>query len=144
MSENPTLYDLFGPNLKHWERLVAEGELPTDEELVELVKANTGEPLPNWLLELVEKGILGELKRRPGRRKLNAASEMWFWVAKYRYRRILRWLTHRDRNIALRGWCLIRGKELLQVPPHELAARMVTARMLKHMSWRSFLNKVSS
>ena len=144
MSEKPTLYDLFGPSLKRWERLVSEGELPTKEQLAEIVEANASEPLPNWLIELVAKALRGELKQRAGRRKLHAVSEMSFRVAEFKYFRLLRLLKHRERTFGLDGRPLLQGHDWWQGPPHERAARMVTARWLKHMNWRSFLNKVSS
>jgi hypothetical protein len=144
VSENPSLYDLFGPSLKRWERLVSEGELPTLEQLAEIVEANAREPLPNWLIELVAKGLRGELKQRAGRPKQHAVYEMSFSVAALKYFRLLRWLKQRERTLGLRGWSPLQGQDWWQGPPHERAARMVTARWLKHMNWRSLLNKISS
>jgi hypothetical protein len=145
VSENPNLYDLFGPtSLKRWERLVSEGELPTNHQLAEIVEANAGDPLPGWLIELVAKGLRGELKQRAGRPKQNALSEMRFTVAKFQYSRVLRWLQKREQKYDLRGWSILRGQDWWQGAPHERAARIVTARWLRHMTWRTFLNKVSS
>ena len=145
MSENPNLYDLFGPaSLNRWERLVSEGEFPTNQQLAEIVEANAGDPLPSWLIELVAKGLRGELKQRAGRPKQNALSEMRFTVAKFQYSRVLRWLQKRAQKNDLRGWSILRGQDWWQGPPHERAARIVTARWLRHMTWRTFLNKLSS
>ena len=145
MSENPNLYDLFGPtSLKRWERLVSEGELPTNQELAEIVEANAGDPLPSWLIELVAKGLRGELKQRAGRPKQNALSEMRFTVAKFQYTRVLRWLQKRKQTIGLDGWSVLQRNGWWQGPPHERAARIVTARWLRHTTWRTFLNRVSS
>ena len=145
MSENPNLYDLFGPtSLNRWERLVSEGELPTNQQLAEIVEANAGDPLPGWLIELVAKGLRDELKQRAGRPKQNAHSEMRFTVAKFQYTRVLRWLQKREQTIGLRGWPILRGQEWWQGPPHERAARIVTARWLRHIYWKTFLNKLSS
>jgi hypothetical protein len=145
VSENPNLYDLFGPtSLKRWERLVSEGELPTNQQLAEIVEANAGHPLPSWLIELVAKGLRGELKQRAGRPKQSALSEMQFTVAKFQYSRVLQWLQKREQTYDLRGWSILRGQDWWQGAPHERAARIVTARWLRHMTWRTFLNKVSS
>jgi hypothetical protein len=145
VSENPNLYDLFGPtSLKRWERLVSEGELPTNQQLAEIVEANAGDPLPGWLIELVAKGLRGELKQRPGRPKPSTASNIEFAVAEYQYLRVLRWLQKRAQKCELGGWSILQGKDWWQGPPHERAARIVTARWLRHISWRTFLNRVSS
>jgi hypothetical protein len=145
VSKNPSLYDLFGPtSLARWERLVSEGELPTKQQLAEIIEANAGEPLPSWLIELVAKGLRGELKQRAGRRKQNGFSEMRFTVAEFQYSRLLRWLRKREHTIGLRGWSILQRNDWWQGPPHERAARIVTARWLRHMNWRTFLNKVSS
>jgi hypothetical protein len=145
VSENPNLYDLFGPtSLKRWECLVSEGELPTNQQLAEIVETNAGDPLPSWLIELVAKRLRGELKQRAGRPKQNTLSEMRFTVAKFQYTRVLRWLQKREQKYDLRGWSILRGQDWWQGPPHERAARIVTARWLRHMYWKSFLNKVSS
>ena len=145
MSENPSLYDLFGPtSLKSWERRVSEGELPTKQQLTEIVEATAGTPLPSWLIELVAKGLRGALKQRAGRPKQNALSEMRFTVARFQYSRVLRWLQKRAQKCELSGWSILRGQDWWQGPPHERAARIVTARWLRHMDWKTFLNKVSS
>jgi hypothetical protein len=145
VSENPSLYDLFGPtSLKRWERLVGEGELPTKQQLAEIIEANAGEPLPSWLIELVAKALRGELKQRAGRPKQNVLSEMRFTVAAFQYSRVLRWLQKREHIIGLGGWSILRQNDWWQGPPHERAARIVTAQWLRHMNWRTFLNKVSS
>jgi hypothetical protein len=145
VSENPNLYDLFGPtSLKRWERLVSEGELPTDQQLAEIVEANAGDPLPGWLIELVAKGLRGELKQRAGRPKQNALSKIQFSAAEYQYSRVLRWLQKREQTCGIGGWSILRGQDWWQGPPHERAARIVTAQWLRHISWRTFLNRLSS
>ena len=143
--ENSSLYDLFGPtSLRGWERRVSEGELPTKQQSAEIIEANAGEPLPSWFIELVAKGLRGELKQRAGRRKQDALSEMRFTVAEFQYFRVLRWLQKREHIIGLRGWSILQQNDWWHGPPHERAARIVTARWLRHMNWRTFLNKVSS
>jgi hypothetical protein len=145
VSENPNLYDLFGPtSLKRWERLISQGELPTNQQLAEIVEANAGTPLPSWLIELVAKGLRGELKQRPGRPKQSAISKIQFALAESRYSRVLRWLQKREQKCGPGGWSILRGQDWWQGPPHERAARIVTARWLRHMTWRTFLNKLSS
>jgi hypothetical protein len=111
--ENPSLYDLFdSTSLYRWKRLVSEGELPTKEQLAEIVGANAGEPLPPWLIELVLKGLRGELKQRPGRPKQDFFSECRFAAAQYEYPRVLRWLKHRDSTAGLRGGSRLPGKKM--------------------------------
>src|SRR6516225_2150347 len=120
VSENPNLYDLFGPtSLKRWERLVSEGVLPTNQQLAEIVEANGGTPLPSWLTELVAKGLRGKLKQRPGRPKRSAISKIQLALALDRYSRVLRWLQKREQKCGLRGWPILRGQEWWQGPPHE-------------------------
>jgi hypothetical protein len=46
--------------------------------------------------------------------------------------------------VGLVGWSVIREPHWWAGPPHQRAARIVTAQWLKHMSWGAFLNKISS
>jgi hypothetical protein len=145
VSENPSLYDLFDANsLIRWKRLVSEGKLPTSEELAEIIEANASEPLPPWFIELVAKDLRGKLKRRGGRPKQHPLLQMRFAVVQAEFSRLLRWLRKRERTMGLGGWSILQQNDWWQGPPHERAARMVTARWSRHMSWRSFLNRVSS
>jgi hypothetical protein len=60
------------------------------------------------------------------------------------YPRYLAWLQKRERSCGLVGWSVIREQHWWAGPPHQRAARIVTAQWLKHMSWGAFLNKISS
>ena len=145
MTENPSIFDLFcDTSLTRWERLIGEGELPSKEQLADILEANASKPLPAWLIELAAKGLRGELKGRGGRPKQDALSEIRFSVAASQYSRVHRWVQKRQQTIGLDGWSILRGKDWWQGPPHERAARIVTARWLRRISWRTFLNRLSS
>jgi hypothetical protein len=145
MSEPANLFDLFGPtSLQHWERLVGDGEVPSKLELADILEANSDKQLPAWFVEIVAKSLRGTLKKRPGRPKQSTLSQIRFEVAKYKYHRVLSWLQKRERSCGSKGLSILRGKVCWSGPPHERAAKMVTAKWLTHMDWRSFLNRVSS
>jgi hypothetical protein len=141
----PSLYDLYAPtSLLNLERSISEGKIPTGSELAAVLEANSETPLPPWFTAIVIKSLRGELKRRKGRPKASFLSEICFTIAKGKYPLYLAWLQKRERSYGLEGWSAVRGKDWWAGPPHERAARIVTARWLKHMSWRAFLNRPSS
>jgi hypothetical protein len=143
--EEPSLYNLYGPtSLLNLERSIGEGRIPTAAELADILEANSEEQLPPWFAEILVKSLRGELKRRRGPAKASYLSEIRFAIAKWKYPRYLAWLQKRERSSGLKGWSAMRGKDWWAGPPHERAARIVTARWLKHMTWRAFLNRVSS
>jgi hypothetical protein len=145
MSKLQSVYDLYGPtSLLNLENSIAEGKTPTAAELAAVLEANSEKPLPQWFLAMVVSGLRGELKKKRGRPKDSALSEIRFAIAQSKYRRYLAWLRKRERSFGLEGWPAIRGKDWWSGPPHERAARIVTARWLKHMSWRAFSNRRSS
>jgi hypothetical protein len=145
MSKPPSLYDLYGPTgLPKLERSIAEGKIPTAAELADVLEANSEEPLPPWFIATLVKSLRGELKRRRGRPKRNSLLEIRFLVAKWEYHRYLAWLQNRQRSSGLKGWSVVRGKDWWDGTPGERAAKIVTKRWLKHMSWRAFLNRLSS
>jgi hypothetical protein len=144
-AKTPSLYDLYGAtSLLNLERSIAEGKIPNAEELAAVLDANSERPLPDWFIALIVMGLRGELKKRRGRPKAGALSEIRIALAKEKYRRCLAWLQKRQNSSGLAGWSAVREKEWWTGPPHERAARIVTARWLKHMSWRSFSNLMSS
>ena len=141
----PSLYDLYGPtSLLDLERSVAEDNIPNGEELAAVLDANSEAQLPDWFVGLIVKSLRGELKKRRGRPKASALAEIRLALAKKKYRSYLTWLQKRQTSSGLKGWSAVRGKEWWAGPPHERAARLVTARWLRHMSWRAFANRVSS
>jgi hypothetical protein len=140
-----TIYDLYGPtSLLNLERSIAEGKTPTRPEIAAILEANSDEPLPPWFIAIVVKSLRGELKKRAGRPKESWLSEVRFAIAKWKYPIYVRWLQKRQARSGLNGWAAVRGKDWWTGPPHERAARIVTEQWLKHMSWRAFLNRLSS
>jgi hypothetical protein len=145
MTKLQSAYDLFGPtSLLNLERSIAEGRIPTAAELAAVLEANSEDPLPQWFLALVVTGLRGELKKKRGRPKESILSEISFVLAKAKYRRYLAWLRKREGSSGLEGWPAVRGKDWWTGPPHERAARIVTQRWVRQMSWRAFLNRLSS
>jgi hypothetical protein len=142
MPSRPSLFDLFGStSLMNLERRIAEGKIPTGEELAAVLEANSGEALPAWFSALIVKSLRGELKKKRGRpAKDDAISSIRFQLAMAKYHQYLAWLQKRERSVGLKGRKAVRD----QKPPHERAARLVTSRWLRHMHWQSFLNRVSS
>ena len=144
-AETPNLYDLYDPtSLIYLERSIGEGKIPNREELAAVLEANSERPLPPWFVATLIMSLRGELKKRPGRPKASAIAEIRFALANWKYPRYHVWLQKRQVSSGLKGWSAVRGKDWWAGPPHERAARIVTARWLKHMSWRAFLNRVSS
>ena len=146
MSSQPSLYDLFGStSLLNLERRLAEGQIPSAEELAAVLEANSAAPLPAWFSALIVKSLRGELKKKRGRPKdAELLSFVYFQIATAKYQHYLPRLQKRERSVGLKGWPAIRDKEWWSGPPHERAARMATARWLRHIDWKSFLNRVSS
>jgi hypothetical protein len=143
--ETPSLFDLYGPtSLLNLERSIADGKIPTAAELANVLDANSERPLPAWFIAILVKSLRGELKRRRGRPKDSYLSDTRFELAKWKYELYLGWLQKREASSGLEGWSAVRGKDWWTGSPHERASRIVTARWLKHMSWRAFLNRVSS
>ena len=147
MSSRPSLFDLFdSTSLLNLDWRIAEGQIPTSEELAAVLEANSAAPLPAWFSALVAKSLRGELKKKRGRPKDdNPLSSIRFQLAMALYHQYLPWLQKRERSVGLNGWPALRGKHWWAgSSPHERAARMATARWLRHIDWRSFLNRVSS
>jgi hypothetical protein len=146
MSEIQSVYELYGTTtLTNLERMLTEGRIPTAAELAAVLEANSEKPLPPWFVALLAKSLRGELHKKRGRPKatdfLAVAS---FAAAEAAYPRYHAWLKKRESSCGLVGWSVVREKDWWAGPPHERAARIVTARWLKHVSWRAFLNKMSS
>jgi hypothetical protein len=146
MSKIQNIYDLFGPtSFSNWERLIADGKMPTNAELADILEANCEDPLPPWFIETVVKSLRGELRRKPGRPKEGALLQIRFQIAKAKYPRYRKWLKKRKRVSGLNGWPAVRKKDWWQGSPGERAARIVTERWLRRrMTWRAFLNRISS
>jgi hypothetical protein len=144
-AETPGPYDLYGPTtLLNLERSLAAGNIPAAPELANVLEANSGKPLPAWFIAVLVKSLRGEFNRPRGRPKDSYLSDTRFEIAKWKYQLYLVWLQKRERSSGLDGWSAVRGKDWWAGPPHERAARIVTKQWLKHMSWRAFLNRISS
>jgi hypothetical protein len=138
-----SIYDLYDKkSFRYWEREIAKGRLPTSVELTALLNANRNAQLPVWLIPIIDNR--DGLKRRTGRPRNSALKETRVQLAIAKYRRYLQWLKKRKRSLGLEGWSYVRSSHWWVGPPHERAARMVTARWLKHVNWRAFLNRASS
>jgi hypothetical protein len=138
--QTDSIYDHFDKSsFRFWEREISKGHLPTSAELTELFKKNSGSPVPDWLVPIVERR--DELRWRTGRPPKSVLNEMQLTLATARYPRYLAWLRARHRRLGLQGWPAIRNKDWWTGPPHERAARMALRRAkLSHMTWRTFLN----
>ena len=144
-AETPSVYDLYGPtSLHNLERSIAEGKIPTAPELADVLQANSESLLPAWFIAILVRSLRGELKRPRGRPKESFLSETRFEIAKWKYPLYLAWLQKREGSSGLDVWSAVRGKDWWAGPPHERAARIVAKQWLKHMSWRAFLNRISS
>jgi hypothetical protein len=106
MPSRRNLYDLYAPtSLLNLERRIAEGKIPTADELAAVLEANSAEPLPAWFSELVAQSLRGELKKKRGRPPNDdALSDIRFQLARGKYPRYLAWLQKRERSIGLNGW----------------------------------------
>ena len=146
MPKPPNVYELFGSTtLLNLERSIKAGEVPTTAELAAVLEANSDKPLPPWFTAVLAKSLRGELHKRKGRPKEDGIFAVAsFAVAKAEYPRYLAWLKKRERSCGLVGWSAVRGTHWWAGPPHQRAARIVTAQWPNHMSWRAFLNKISS
>ncbi|MBP2427607.1 hypothetical protein [Bradyrhizobium elkanii] len=141
----PTLYDLFeATSLQNCKRRLDAGEIPSPEQLADILSANAHQPLPAWFLDLVAKSLRGDLKQRAGRPKERQIQQIRFAAATADYRAYLGWLTKRDRSLGLRGWSILRRQDWWSGPPHERAAKIVIRTWRLPIGWRSFLNRVSS
>jgi hypothetical protein len=135
-----SLYELFeATSLQNCRRLLDDGEIPPPKLLADILEANADRPLPAWFVELVAKSLKGELKRKPGRPKETFFARCQFAAAQHEYLSLLKWLVKREKTLGLKGW-----PERRTGPPHERAAKIITEQWRLHMSWRSFLNRVSS
>jgi hypothetical protein len=140
-----SIFDLFEEtSFRYWEREISKGRFPTSPELADLLDANSDSIIPCWLNPIIIQGLRGKLRRRAGRPPASVLYEMNLQVAIGQYARYLAWLKAREKRSGLTGWSFIRESDWWVGPPHERAARIVTARRLRHLDWRSFLNLVSS
>ncbi|WP_156526814.1 hypothetical protein [Bradyrhizobium sp.] len=144
-TREPTLYDLFEhTSLGNCRRMLAQGDIPSSEQLADVLAANAGDPLPQWFVDLLLNALRGQLKRRPGRPRRSQAMELASLGARAEYPAVHRWLVRRQSRLGLDGWSAVRNKHWWSGPPHERAAKIVIARWRLRISWRSFLNHFSS
>ena len=137
-----SIYDHFDTkSFRFWERAIARGRFPTSPELADLLEANSGDAIPSWLTPILILGLRSRLKHSGGRPPATMLQSTHLQLAIAMYPRYLAWLKAREKRWGLTGWPLIRESEWWVGPPHERAAKMLTARWLPHMDWRSFLNR---
>jgi hypothetical protein len=136
-----SIYDLYDKkNFRFWEKEISEGRLPTSAELADLLEANSENAIPSWLNPIIVQGLRDKLRgRRAGRPPATTLQTMTLQVAIAQYEDHLARLRTREKASGPTGESALRVQS-----PHERAAKMVTARWLPHMDWRSFLNRVSS
>ena len=145
MSKLPSVYDLYGPtSLTNLERSIGAGSIPTAAELAAILEANADQPLPAWFLAVIAKSLRRDLKQKRGRPKDSILTDMRWAIAIGKYHRTRAWLQKRPASTGWNGWSAVRGKDWWTGPPHERAARILTARWLKHITWETFRNRVSS
>lgn len=145
MTSKPTLFDLFdAKSLANCERRLEQGEMPTLAELADILDANSAKPLPKWFIDLLVKGLRGELKRKAGRRKHSAFSQCLFAAAVQEYREQLENLSSQSQAERSRNGRNLGRGAANATPAHEQAARIAVERWRLHISPRSFLNRMSS
>jgi hypothetical protein len=145
MFEQPTLFELFDDkSLHNCRRMLDNSDIPTRGQLADVLEANADQPLPAWFIALLVKSLRGELKRKAGRPKESFRLWWRFLAAEQDYPRRLAWLRNREQTVGLKGWSLLKGKDWWSGPPHERAAKMAVKRWRLHMSWKSFLDRISS
>ncbi|MGX9431816.1 MULTISPECIES: hypothetical protein [Bradyrhizobium] len=145
MSDQPTLFDLFEEkSLHNCRRMLDNGDAPTRGQLADILEANADQPLPGWFLALLVESLRGELKRKAGRPKKPAMMLYRFAAAEHEYPTLLAWLRNRQQTAGLKGWSLLQGKDWWTGPPHQRAAKIAVERWRLHVSWKSFLDRISS
>jgi hypothetical protein len=145
MSDQPTLFDLFEhTSLHNCQRMLDNGDIPTAGQLADVLEANAEKPLPAWFIAVLVKSLRGELKRKAGRPKESFLLWWRFLAAEQEYHRRLAWLRKRQQTTGLKGWSLLRGKDWWSGPPYERAARMTMEKWRLNISWKSFLDRISS
>ena len=145
MRSRQNLYDLYGPtSLLSLERRIAEGKIPTAEELAAVLEVISAEPLPAWFSALVVKSLRGELKKKRGRPKDDSPlSSIRFQLA-VKYHQYLTWLQKRQRSVGLNGWPAVRDQKWWTGPPHDVPPGWRPRAGSATWTGKPFLNRVSS
>jgi hypothetical protein len=113
------------------------------DDLMAAIIANSKQPIPQVVVDHLRHRLDGKAKKPRGRKQPDAVAhirEMLIWID---YERKLQWLQRRHKSQGLKGWSYIRGAPWWSGPPHERAARMTQARLMKHASWRHVLSIVT-
>lgn len=139
-------FDRYGNTsyLAHAQVLDAKKEtwLATDD-LIAAIVANSKHPIPQVVLDHLRRRLDGQAKKPRGRKKLGAARQFRETLVPIYYKRWLGWLQRREHTQGLEGWPRIRDAEWWTGPPHERAARIVSAQLNTRCDWRHVLNIVS-
>ena len=113
------------------------------DDLMAAIIANSKQPIPQVVLEQLRQRLDGKAKKARGGKQPDAMARFREMLIPIDYERYLRWLQRRQKSLGLTGWSYIRGAAWWNGPPHERAARMTHARLMKHADWRHVLNIVS-
>ena len=115
----------------------------TTDDLMAAIVANSKQPIPQVLLDHLRNRLDGKAKKPRGRKQPDAAARVRELLIPIAYERYLQWLQQRETTQGLNGWSYIRGAAWWIGPPHERAARMTQASLMKRVDWRHILNIVS-
>lgn len=119
-----------------------EAWIATDE-LIAAIIGNSKQPIPEVVLDHLRLRLDGEAKKPRGRKKSGTTDPLRRLLIPIAYQRYLRWLQRRQAAHGLKGWSCIRDAGWWTGSPHERAARMTQARLMKQADWRHILNVVT-
>ena len=140
-----SMYRQLGPDtFANLERKIAAKQYVGPGELARILRANTGQPIPDKVLDYVCKHLEGSVKKPRGRKPRDAAGKLRVALVKVEYVRYLQWLQDRKRRHGLRGWSCIRDADWWDGPPYERAARLLTRKYFRNRDWKHVRNLVSS
>ena len=130
--------------LAHARLLIANpGAWLTTDDLMAAIVANSEQPIPPVVLDHLRNRLDGKAKKPRGRKQPDATARVRELLIPIAYERYLRWLRRREATQGLGGWSYVRGAAWWNGPPHERAARMTQASLMKQADWRHILNIVS-
>ncbi|MGY4626678.1 hypothetical protein [Bradyrhizobium sp. USDA 4486] len=140
----PTLYEIFDEtNLEFWRPRIESGIMPDSEQLAALLDQNWAKPLPSWLRPVVLQAVRGKLKAKRGRPARSLYYQVCLSAAIAQYERLLKQAV-RARKGANRAGAVKTPKGRTREPLHERLAEQVVSEWKLPISWKSFLNEISS
>jgi hypothetical protein len=130
--------------LAHARKLNAEpGAWIATDDLMAAIVANSKQPIPQVVLDHLRHRLDRKAAKPRGRKQPDAIAVIREALIPIDYERYLQWLQQRHKSQGLKGWSYIRNATWWNGPPHERAARMTQARLMKHVGWRHVRNIVS-